>query len=87
MKACQLTRTKFQQKKKKKKGGINFTPFGWGPTQKCLLSVCNEFVPNYLLYPWSDWHEFFFTKTRENVYLRILILKFRGQHPRVKALG
>ena len=28
-----------------------------------------------------------FTQTRENVYLRISILKFRGQHPRVKALG
>ncbi len=26
--------------------------------------------------------KFFFTKTRENVYLRILILKFRGQDPR-----
>jgi hypothetical protein len=46
------------------------------------LSVCDEFVPNYILNPWSDW-----AKTRENVYLRILILKFRGQDPRVKALG
>jgi hypothetical protein len=53
----------------------------------CCLSVCNEFVPNYLLNLWSDWHEMFFTKTRENVYLGILILKFRGQHPRVKDLG
>ncbi len=53
----------------------------------CLLSVCDEFVPNYLLNPWSDWAKFFFTKTREFVYLRILILKFRGQDPRVKALG
>jgi hypothetical protein len=54
----------------------------------CLSSVvCNEFVPNYLLNRWSDWHEIFFAKTRENVYLRILILKFRGQDPRVKALG
>ena len=54
----------------------------------CLLSVvCHEFVPNYLLHPWSDWAKFFFTKTRENVYLGILILKFRGQHTRVKALG
>ncbi len=51
------------------------------------LSVCHEFVPNYLLNRWSDWAKFFFTKTRENVYLRILILKFRGQCPRVKALG
>ncbi len=54
----------------------------------CLLSVvCHEFVPNYLLNPWSDWAKTFFTKTRENVYLRILILKFRGHRPRVKALG
>ncbi len=51
------------------------------------LSVCHEFVPNYLLNPWFDWAKFFFTKTRENVYLRILIRKFRGQDPRVKALG
>ncbi len=51
------------------------------------LSVCDEFVPNYLLNCLSDWAKFFFTKTRENVYLRILILKFRGQHLRVKALG
>ena len=50
------------------------------------LSVCHDFVPNYRLHRWSDWAKFFFTKTRENVYLRILILKFRGQHPRVKAL-
>ncbi len=54
----------------------------------CLLSVvCDEFVPNDLLNRWSDWAKIFFTKTRENVYLRILILKFRDQHPRVKALG
>ena len=53
----------------------------------CLSVVCDEFVPNYLLNPWSDWTKNFFTKTRENVYLRILILKFRGQDPRVKALG
>ncbi len=53
----------------------------------CLLSVCDKFVPNYLLNPWSDWAKIFFTKTRENVYLRILILQFRGQDPRVKALG
>ncbi len=53
----------------------------------CLLYVCDEFVPNYLLNPWSDWAKIFFTKTRENVYLRISILKFRGQDPRVKALG
>jgi hypothetical protein len=51
------------------------------------LSVCHEFVPNYLLNPRSDWAKFFFTKTRENVYYRILILKFRGQDPWVKALG
>jgi hypothetical protein len=54
----------------------------------CLLSVvCHEFIPNYLLHRWSDWAKFFLTKTRENVYLRILILKFRGHRPRVKALG
>jgi hypothetical protein len=53
----------------------------------CRLSVCDEFVPNYFLNRWSDWDKFFFTKTGENVYLRILILKFRGQDPRVKALG
>ena len=53
----------------------------------CLLSFCDEFIPNYLLNRLSDWAKKFFTKTRENVYLRILILKFRGQDPRVKALG
>jgi hypothetical protein len=54
----------------------------------CLLSVaCDEFVPNYLLNHWSDWAKNFITKTRENVYLGILILKFRGQRPRIKALG
>ncbi len=54
----------------------------------CLLSVvCDKFVPNYLLNRLSDWAKIFFTKTRENVYLRILILKFRGQDPRVKAPG
>jgi hypothetical protein len=52
----------------------------------CLSVVCHEFVPNYLLNPWSDLDKFFFTKTRENVKLRIFILKFRGQDPRVKAL-
>ena len=47
----------------------------------CLLSVvCDEFVPDYLLNRWSDWDNFF-TKTGENVYLRILILKFRGPTP------
>ncbi len=53
----------------------------------CLSVVCHEFVPNYLLNYWSDWAKKFFTKTRENVYLRISILKFRGQDPRVKAQG
>ncbi len=54
----------------------------------CLLSVvCDEFVLKYLLNCWYDFDNFFFTKTRENVYFRILILKFRGQDPRVKALG
>jgi hypothetical protein len=51
------------------------------------LSVCDEFVPNYLLNCLSDWAKICFTKTRQNVYLRILILKFRGQDPKVKALG
>ncbi len=50
----------------------------------CLLSaVCHEFIPSYLLNRWSNWAKFFFTKTTENVYLRILILKFSGQDPRV----
>ncbi len=53
----------------------------------CLLSVCDEFIPNYLLNPLSDYAKIFFTQTRENVYLRISILKFKGQHPRVQALG
>ncbi len=54
----------------------------------CLLSVvCHKFVPNYLLHPWSDWAKKIFTKTRENVYFRILILKLRDQHRRFKALG
>jgi hypothetical protein len=47
------------------------------------LSVCDEFVPNYLMNRLSDWAKKIFTKTRENVYLRILILKFRGQDTRV----
>ncbi len=53
----------------------------------CLSVCCHKFVPNYLLNQCSDWAKFFFTQTRENVYLRFLILKFRGQDPRVKALG
>jgi hypothetical protein len=32
-------------------------------------------------------NDIFFTKIRENVYLRILILKVRGQHPRVTPPG
>jgi hypothetical protein len=28
----------------------------------CCLSVCNEFVPNYLLNRWSDWDKFFLQK-------------------------
>ncbi len=52
----------------------------------CLSVVCDEFVPNYLLNRLSDWAKKNFTKTTENVYLRILILKLRGQDPRVKAL-
>ncbi len=53
----------------------------------CCLSGCGEFVPNYLLNRLSDWAKKFFPQTRENVYLSISILKFRGQQPRVKALG
>jgi len=53
----------------------------------CHLSVCPLVVPNYHLNRKTDCAKFFFTKTRENVYLRILILKFRGQNPRIKALG
>ena len=53
----------------------------------CLSVVCDEFLPNYLLNHLSDWAKIFFTKTTENVYLKILILKLRGQDPRVKALG
>jgi hypothetical protein len=70
----------------------NIFPYGWRLAQKCLsvvcclLSACDEFVPNYILKRWSDWDIFFFTKTRENLYLRISILKFRGQHPRVEPL-
>jgi hypothetical protein len=57
------------------------------PVVRCLSVACHEFVPNYLLNPWSDWAKICFKKTRENVYLGILILKFRGQDPRVKAQG
>ena len=28
----------------------------------CLSVVCDEFVPNYLLNPWSDWAKFFLQK-------------------------
>jgi hypothetical protein len=35
----------------------------------CLSVVCDEFVLKYLLNRWSDFDKFFFTKTRENVYL------------------
>jgi hypothetical protein len=52
-----------------------------------LLSVvCHKFVSNYLLNLWSDWAKMFNAKTRENLYLRISILKFRGQHPGEKVL-
>jgi hypothetical protein len=85
------------QKKKKKKKKI-FHMDGGQLKNVCLsvvclsvvflLSVCDEFIPNYTLNPWSDWAKIFFTKTKENVlYLRFSILKFRGQDPRVKALG
>ncbi len=54
----------------------------------CLLSVCLSRVrPQVSFEPLVQLGQIFFTKTRENVYLRILILKFRGQQPRVKALG
>jgi hypothetical protein len=57
----------------------------------CCLSVCLLSVTSWS--PIIFWTfgliglNFFFTKTRENVYLRILILKFRGHRTRVKALG
>jgi hypothetical protein len=54
----------------------------------CLLSVCLSRVrPQVFFEPLVQLGQHFFTKTRENVYLGILILKFRGQHPRVQALG
>ena len=57
----------------------------------CLLSVVCLFVtslsPIIFFTVGMIGLNFFFTKTRENVYLRILILKFRGQDPWVKALG
>ncbi len=48
------------------------------------LSVCLSVVPNYF---WSVGliGIIFFTKTRENVYVEILILEFRGQHPSAKS--
>ena len=65
----------------------------WGQLKMyvCLLSVVCLFVtslsPIIFFTVGMIGLNFFFTKTRENVYLRILILKFRGQDPRVKALG
>ena len=55
----------------------------------CLSVVCclSRICPQLSINRWPDWAKFFFTKTRENVYLRVLILKFMGQDPRVKALG
>ncbi len=59
----------------------------------CLLSVCCLSVCLWQVRPQLSFEPFvwlgkiFNTQTRENVYLRISILKFRGQHPRVKALG
>ncbi len=80
----------YANKKKKK---LNF-PYGWGSAQKflsvclsvCLLSVCLSVTSLSPIIFWTI-GLIFFTKTRENVYLRILILKFRGQDPTVKALG
>ncbi len=78
-------------KKKKKKIKISHMDGGSSKMSVCCLSVClsvvclsvcHEFIPNYLLHRWSDRAKFFFTKTRENVYLRILILKLK-----VKTLG
>jgi hypothetical protein len=61
-----------------KQGGINFTPLVFSlPNAKKKIPY-GWVVPNYLLNCWSDWAKKFFTKTRENVYLGILILKFRG---------
>jgi hypothetical protein len=43
------------------------------------------FARNFLNEPnlIAERNNIFFKKTRANVYLRISILKFRGQHPRV----
>ncbi len=79
------------KKKKKKKKKISI----WiGVSSKmsvcCLLSVCLSVTSSPPIIFWTlglIGLKFFFTKTRENVYLRILILKFRGQDPRVKAQG
>ncbi len=52
------------------------------------LSVCLWQVrPQLAFEPFVWLSKIFFTQTRENVYLRFLILKFRGKDPRVKALG
>ncbi len=54
----------------------------------CLSVVCLSRVhPQVSFEPLVQLGQIFLTKTRENVYLRILILKFRGQQPSVKALG
>ncbi len=42
----------------------------------CLLAVCDEFIPNYLLNRWYDWAKMFFLQKLEKMF--ILILKFRG---------
>ncbi len=65
-------------------------PYGWGSAQKCLSFCCLSVASLSPIIFWTVGLiviNFFWQKTRENVYLRISIHKFRGQHPRGKALG
>ncbi len=60
-----------------------------GQLKNVCLSVCLSRVRPLIIFWTVGWIglKIFLMKIRENVYLRILILKFRGQDPRVKALG
>ncbi len=60
----------------------------------CLSSVCRLSVvclsvgcPQIFLNCWSDWDKLFFTKTRENEYVEILILELRDYSLRVNPPG
>ncbi len=56
----------------------------------CLLSVCLSVTSSSPIIFWKIGLiglKFFLQKQEKNVYLRISIPKFRGQDPRVKALG